>query len=462
MPTPPNDIYWHMRQGQQIVETRQIPSTNQFAWGVPPETPYFHGGWLADVLMYGMYQLGGVELLVFARNLLAGTLLGLVTLESYRRNRSWQYVSFAVILAGALLLSSVNVRDQIFAWVPFGLTMVLLGRYVDGRLGTGVLVGALAGVMAFWVNVHGSFVLGFALVGGVLAGEAVERLRERADGEGRGWSRDRLGGLGLALAAMALASLANPVGPGIYRYVSDMARSPVVQRIISEFQPPRPEGLVFGVFYLSILALIVVSAFRREPIALRDLVLVCGFLWLAWTSARHIPWYGVVAMPVLAEGLARLRPVAHASATTRVPRWGAGLLAALLVLPVVLLQPWFGRTSALQVHTPIAATEYLRAHPDGRLFNEVGYGSYLIWALSAEPVFVDPRLEMFPESVWEEYIAISTGRDSVNLLARRGVDRVILRRDSQARLSEALAGAGTWQQEYRDAESEIWRRLPGT
>ncbi|MCI4353913.1 MAG: hypothetical protein L3K06_00930, partial [Thermoplasmata archaeon] len=42
----------------------------------------------------------------------------------------------------------------------------------------------------------------------------------------------------------------------------------------------------------------------------------------------------------------------------------------------------------------------LRAHPGGPLFAELGYASYLIWAAPEERVFVDPRFELFPLSLW--------------------------------------------------------------
>jgi hypothetical protein len=306
--------------------------------------------------------------------------------------------------------------------------------------------------------VHGSFVLGFALVGGVLAGEAVDRLRERADGEGRGWSGDRLGGLGLALAAMALASLANPRGIGISKYVVDLLRDVPTQRFIFEWQPPTPSGLVNVVFFASVLALLVVWGRLRLAQPARDVVLVCALLWLAWNAGRYVMWFGVVAMPVLAAGFGRLRPASKPGEGTGAPRWATAMLAVLLVLPVVLIQPWFRQGQPLLVETPITAAEHLRAHPGGRLFNEKGYASYLIWALPEQPVFIDTRLEMYPLELVEDYRAISEGWNALELLDRYGADRVLLSRQSQAKLSQVLAGSGLWQREYVDSEAEIWRR----
>ncbi len=488
LPTPPNDLFWHMRVGELIATTGHIPETNLFSWTVPADTPYVYGAWLGELLLYGLYRLGGLELVVFTRNLLAAFLLGLVALETRRRVGSWPYVGLAVAGAGLLLLNNVAVRPQMFAWVPFGLTVLLLGRYGDGRLSIPALVGSLTGLMVFWVNVHGSFLLGLAVVGGVLAGEALDR-RPRPASDMR---RARLGGMALALGAMALATLANPRGPGIYRYVSTLLTDTPTQRYVTEWQPPTLSGPVNLAFFGTVLILLAVWAYLRPSPRMRDVAVVCGLLWLAWRSYRYVMWYGVVGLPILVEGLARLRP-ASAHDETRAPAAepkpervaeralepaftrATSLKAAVLLVPILLVQPWFlrelggARTGAgggpesfaapvLTRATPVAAVEYLRSHPGGRLFNELGYGSYLIWALHDVPVFIDPRVEMYSLELVEDYLAISAGYDVPALLERYGVERVLLSRERQPKLSLALGRSDGWERAYVDAEAEIWSR----
>jgi hypothetical protein len=454
-PSLPHDLWWHLRVGQWILEEGRVPTTNRFAWSIPVDAPYVYGAWLGDVLLYALHRLGGVELLVGVRNLLAGGLLALVALEARRRNHSWRFAGFAVLGAGVLMFNNLSLRPQMFAWVPFGLVLVLLGRYVDGRLGTGWLVGLLAGLMAFWVNVHGSFVLGFALVGAYLAGELLAQWR----GPGPPGAGARVRGLALALGAMGLASLANPQGPGIYRYVGELLTDVPSQQLVVEWQPPTPHGTLNVVFFASVLVLLVVWAQLRQPPPLRDLLLVAGFLWLAWRGMRYVLWYGVVAAPILVEGLTRLRGPQTGPVPVGFVRKDWLLVCSALVLVVVL--PWLGRGPAPVTDTPVAAAEYLRDQPGGRLFNEMVYGSYLIWALPEARVFVDPRVDMYPLSIWEDYIAISQGRDALALLDQYGADRVMLGRNTQARLAEALDRSGVWQREYADADAEVWRRVPG-
>jgi hypothetical protein len=125
---------------------------------------------------------------------------------------------------------------------------------------------------------------------------------------------------------------------------------------------------------------------------------------------------------------------------------------------VLLVQPWFAGSQRLLAHTPDGAVELLRAEPVSRLFNDVGHGSYLIWALPEQPVFIDGRIELFPAAVWEDYLAISAGRGAIEALDRYGVERVLLSKEFQQNLSDSLARSGRWQREHADAEAELWRK----
>lgn len=142
--------------------------------------------------------------------------------------------------------------------------------------------------------------------------------------------------------------------------------------------------------------------------------------------------------------------------------------------PVVLVQPWLiyalplppeyvQRVAATApnvpaTETPYEAATFLRENPGGRLFNDMSFGSYLIWATPSQAVFVDPRVELYPGALVYDYLRIGEGQDALTLLAHYGVDRVLLSRQFQPRLSEALAASGAWRREHSDPLSEVWRR----
>ena len=80
----------------------------------------------------------------------------------------------------------------------------------------------------------------------------------------------------------------------------------------------------------------------------------------------------------------------------------------------------------------------MRENPGGKIFNEMGYGSYLIWALPEQEVFIDPRVELYPFEQWQDYVHITNGTRYNELLEKYGADRLLIDTDLQPELALAL------------------------
>lgn len=473
VPTPPHDFWWHLKAGQ-IIATQGLPTTNLFAWSLPADQPYTYATWLGEWLFYALYAIGGLQAPVLARNLLGLAGFALVAAEARRRSGSWRLAALAALLAAAMSINNLPTRTQNWSWVPFGLFALIIGAYIGGQARPRTLL-ALPLIMLFWVNAHGAFVLGLALLALAAAGETLRRLLQQPGAPT--WRR--LAWLYLAAFATLAATLANPLGPGIFGYVLKLLTDPPSQGLVNEWQPPTTRGLAGLFFFASILALLAAFALTRRRPTITDLLLTCAFLWLAWTGQRYVVWYGMLAMPVLAGHLAALGPPRPRALSRPRMQLPSTLIALALLGLLVAVQPPFkarldlpqpyqalfadlpGAPGMFSADTPVAAAEYLRAHPiDGRLFNEMGYGSYLDWALyPATQVFVDPRVELYPLAIWQDYLAIRDARDyNALLIDKYDVRRVLLDRIQQPRLAAALAADSRWAREYADARAEIYMR----
>ena len=469
IPIPPNDFWWHLKIGEIIYTHHIIPNTNMFAWTLPADAPFTYGAWLGELLLYALYRWGGLELVTFARNLLVLAAFWLAARAAWERCGSWRLVTPALTLAAGMSLNNLIIRPQIWSFPLFALYLWLLTRHSLGRLRTRWLL-VLPLLMAFWVNAHGAFVLGLVLEGIFVVGEAIRALLREPGG--RSW-RD-VGALAGVGALTALATLANPRGVGIAAYVVDLLTDKPSQALVVEWQSPTPSGIANILFYISILILLLTLAWARRRPTPADMLLVAGFLWLAWSGMRYVVWYGMAVMPILAEGWTalwpRLRTIPSRRSAVNM------LLAILLFVPVLMVQPWWVERIPLPERywklvwrgipegpligreTPVAAVEYLRAHPGGRLFHEMGYGSYLIWALPRQGVFVDPRVELYPYDQWLDYVRIGRGVRYNELLEQYGADRLMVDRKLQEELIRALEDDPRWEREYADERTEIWRR----
>jgi hypothetical protein len=141
------------------------------------------------------------------------------------------------------------------------------------------------------------------------------------------------------------------------------------------------------------------------------------------------------------------------------------VIGLLLLLALPWVKPWLDlppEVGAL-VHptTPIAAVEALRADParPERLFHDMGYGSYLIWADPEQKVWADPRIELYPLAQWLEYGRLASAVDAEELLAKYAVDGLLLSNEGQADLvAWAKARPAEWELRYSDEESSYFVR----
>ncbi len=478
-PTLPNDFWWHLSIGRIIAESG-IPDTNMFAWTLPADAPFVYQSWLGELLFYRLYQLGGLPMVIFARNLLGTAAFGMVAYEAHRRSGSWRLAALAVLFAAAMTINNFTTRTQNWSWLPFALYLSILGAYVDRQLAARWLW-LLPLIMLFWVNAHGAFTMGILVSGAFVVGETLSRLLRRP--EALNWRLLRP--LYLALGGILVATLVNPLGPGIYAYVLDLLTDAPSQRLINEWQSPTPRSLAGAFFYAGVLAVIVGFGFGRRRPGISAMILVCGLAWQAFLGVRYVVWFGMAIMPIMVQSFGPPRTAFGAAPAHRPSRreGGAGGPANGLVLLALLLafaavQPWFkpalqlpapyqnlfvdlpGAPLLFTTDTPVAATEHLRAQPcGGNLLNELGQGSYLAWRLyPLNQHFIDPRVELFPLELWDDYIALTEGRRVAALLAQYDIACVILDRGHQPALAAAMPQMTGWQQTFADERSAVWRR----
>ena len=140
-----------------------------------------------------------------------------------------------------------------------------------------------------------------------------------------------------------------------------------------------------------------------------------------------------------------------------------GAVALLCLLSLPWLRPRLAlpeaRRSYVSPETPVEAVSFLRRLSEPRVFHTEGYGSYIMWSAPDVPVFIDTRMELYPESQWRDLIALDGARhDWQAILDRYGADTLLLERGRQDALIDAVAASSTWQLSYQDEQSVILLR----
>jgi hypothetical protein len=470
VPLPPNDFWWHLKTGEYIFINHTIPTTNIYAWTLPVNQPFYYAAWLAELLFYFFYRLGGLALIISMRTILIGVTMWLVAAEAHHRSGSWRISALVIAMLSLMITNNLIVRTQIWAWLPFITTYIVLKRYTDGTLSWRWLLFCPA-CMILWVNVHGSFILGLILPGAFFLGEAVSNLFKQL--KALNWHQ--IGWIGCTGLLSGLAVLINPRFTGIVSYTINLLTNPPSQQLIEEWQSPTPKGLSNIFFFISILIFIIALAYSKYRPNITEIILFVGFLWLAWSGQRYVIWYGVISMPILAR-LIKDFPI-KAPAFIPQKNWLNLALAILVFIPAIAVQPWFVERLPLPntywqqvlrgskagrligIDTPVAAADYLKSNPGGHLFNEMGYGSYLIWAVPKQGVFIDPRVELFPYDQWMDYIRVNNATNYNEILTKYGVDRILLDKKLQPNLAASLPKDQQWKLDYDDQYAQIWSKI---
>lgn len=496
-PVPPNDLWFHIATGRRIVIEGVIPMTDSFSF-TRFGTPFYNQAWLAQLALFGLNQAGGVPLLLIVHALTLLFAYGLLLRLCVRRSGTLRLAVALFLVSLPVAFPDWNIRPQTFAFPLFASFLYILTAY---RLGWFNRLWLLPLLMVLWVNIHGSFPLGLALVGatvvgvgarvwGLGAGEpdtsgqgaAVRDQEPGGRGQGTG-DRDQepdtrepehnspalqrreprrvpLRPLLLWGGATALAMLVNPAGIGVLSYVRNLTGNSAVTQLVQEWAPPTiRDGSGVAFFAFLILGGLVIVYTRRKP-DLTDWLMTLPLLWLALGAGRNIVWFAFVAVPIIVVAAAGLRSAPRKPATSA---GGAplinGILIGLLGLMVALCLPWFkplwldGPQGQLLKNTPVAAIAWLRQQPERprHLYHTEAHGSFLTYAAPEQPVFIDPRIELYPYRQWADYLTLNEGHDLAPLIAKYDLDGMLLSKQYQAPLIAAIGTQPGWSKGYEDA-----------
>jgi hypothetical protein len=468
-PIRPHDFWWHMAVGREIVQTGQIPVVDTFSQTMHGQPyPSYSMFWLMEVFFYLVYSLGGPALVVFMHTVMVGSAYAILLYLCKQISTSWRLAAFTALFAAALGLNDWNVRPQAVTFVLGALCLLAMHNLRQGGRKTWLLVFPLG--MVVWVNSHGTFFIGFVLIGMWLAEELWQ-------GWKAGSGNRRRQGIGLPLLALllaGLASLVNPRGLGIIAYLTGMLSSSPVQRLVPEWAAPTFDTLTGALFLVGLLLSALVLAVSPHRPTLHQLMTFLFFAALSLKTGRGIVWFGLVMAPVLTEhfrALAELvpRPVQQSEVSQAVSRRLNALFAGGILMMVLITLPWFKdalplpelKRGLISAETPVEATRFLLENQlPGPVFHDMAYGSYLIWAGQPDyPVFVDPRIELYPFEHWMTYISINNAhREWERELSNFRVRTMMLNKIEQPEIIKAAQSSEYWQQAYSDLNTIIFLR----
>jgi hypothetical protein len=446
LPVHPNDFWWYLRLGGEIVSQGGIPQAEAWSSSQAGQPVVYHA-WLASLAFYGIYQAGGITAVVLARGLFLMGFYIFIYMAARQEGAGSRLAAGLIILAVLVGCSNWGVRPQILTYPLFGLGLWVLVGWHHGR---DRWLWLLPVATLLWVNLHGSFPLLFLLAGAAMLCGKGDRRR-----------------LGLALVTMLLASMLNPRGYGAWLYFGKMLADPSVRRFSSEWKPAALDGWQSALFFGWLLASIPLAAYAIRRLHLTYWLWWFGFGWLALSGIRNIIWFSAILVVVSAAMLGTFWIRKNSETKQRVNskiNFGfssALVLLTLLFLPGLRQRWWSSAPPTLSPDTPIQAADWLANQEDigGKMWNDLDFSSYLIYALPEHPVWIDTRFEIYPPERWALYQAISAADVGwQEWLEGQDIGLIVANNHNQPELIDRLGHLPGWCLRYKDSVSTVFTR----
>jgi hypothetical protein len=330
-------------------------------------------------------------------------------------------------------------------------------------------------VEILWSNTHGSFPLGIVLPG--LFGAAAAWTAWRSGGWRAVATARTLRCYAIAAILATVAAFCNPHPGQTLGYVFGIT-SRATQRGISEWMPVSwgsPSGIAL---LLSILAAAVIVVVRRKALQAIELLLLVVFAAAALGVQRMMVWWAMALAPTLAPHVAALlgacsgprvlsRGESGAARASEPSPVGFGMLLVLL-LTVGMSTPWTraynpllppAKRQAYADDDPRAVVRFLQQSGyHGRAFNPLEWGACVTWFCDPQiKVFIDSRIDFFPDRVWNDYATIGNAEHGWDELLRQyGVELVVWNRQLSEKLPTALARSSRWKNVYQDRLATVY------
>jgi len=502
--------FWHTVVGEQILQTGRLPNADSFSYTHAGQ-PWIAQQWLGEIAMAMIHRIAGLDGLLLGAATLLSALFTWLAVRLVRGGAPWPVTGvFVLLVIGASSYHFIP-RPHLATMALMALAFAIFVDVESGRAAARRLF-LIPPIMVVWTNTHGGALGGLATVVAVLlawllAPRGAVRPMRRWSGRlcqlgGPANSRSGFEAfskpgpliLGTVAALSITAVLLNPYGPKLPAVWLGLMTSDVLPRPIIEHAPLKFRS-VEAAMILGLAAIYITLLIRAWPTHRRITWLV-PLLWLVLTltRVRHGPLFAVTAALAVADMLPSAGMAAWHSSLVResllaLPPAGIApheslpdaprrklirsfqrmLPAAVLVLTALVLQiagtrlPLIGADRCRPndcywpVKTAIVLQKELQRNPNARLFNDMLFGGYLLYAVPQARLYIDDRCELYGDQGLLLYSQLCADPILFDALAAYDAIDVALV-IANTPLDRHLAASPRWLRLFAEPSANLYRR----
>jgi hypothetical protein len=437
------DIGFHLAAGEWMIQHGEIMKKDFFTYTRLGEK-YIDLNWFYQIIIYSIFNsFKSYGLVIFNALFITGSFLLLIA--RIKTMLAPKYHLIALLMIVGIQALPMEIRPHVFSWIFLNLILYVLELYTYKNINR---LYFLPLIMLFWINMHSLAILGLVTISMFVAGSFF----------GNNYKIDKK--LIIYLAASMAVFLINPyfIEGSLYPFHQfTLITGGFEKKYITELQSPfnlndlKADGftayLINPTFWLQVISLIALIAsynlFRRKNYT--GVILCLGYLFILNLAVKNYGYFFFATMPYV---LLAFHKISNKESTKSKQKQGGfnwslnskrtsivvSSIAVIIIVTSITdgysiirkIQYRFG-TSFDEQLLPVDATNFLVENKlKGRVLNHLDFGGYLD-EFYKKPVYIDGRLEVFGNGIFEEYFKSRVEDNGIqNLIQKYNPDIIML------------------------------------
>ncbi len=457
------DVALHTRIGDYVLDHGQVPTQDVFSFTKPGER-FYALQWLTGVLFALLNRWTGLKGIVLLAAILIALYQIVLVRDMVRRGVNGLFAIVLTLMGGNAAMIHFHARPHLFTLLLLACAGYLIARDRERQSWVFWLIVPMT---ALWANLHSGFPVVLVLLTLLSTGCALSAIVDKAS-----WAPARR--YAIAASLCGIASLLNPNGVQLHLHILHVLGDSWMTKYISEYQSPvfSSEPMLYFMALLFAALFFAYTFFRKHQWT--ECLWIGFFAYSSLISARHIPLFVIVTLPLIGIAASQLwnEKTSSASRTSilgviadlanqtsarlkPLSVWGA--LAVCAIVFFTSAQVWPRDLSAK--YFPL---KMVRSHAQelasSRVFTSDQWGDYLLWVnYPRQRVFIDGRSDFFGESVGREYMKLGDASAGWrDVLKKYDVNEVLI--PPGIPLVELLGKEPGWRLVAQDKESVLFRK----
>jgi hypothetical protein len=508
------DLWGHVVYGREVIRDGRLPETTTWSY-VTDDFRWINHENLSELLLAWTADHFGNLGLTFGKLLLALVIVGCWIWTARRSGIGWPAIAILAIVASQTMRFHWHFRPQALGYVSFAVMLAVFvaafrgwqaslwkprasqfAAHVDSpcdsiaEFDTAQLrwLWSLLPLFVVWVNAHGGFAAGLAVLWAYLGLRGLEAFQT--------WGRRAWPIVAQLFAVCIACTLITGINPYGFELHTWLAYDVGAERPeIADWRPidMLNDPVAVGLWMLLVIGVSALSLTRRRR-DVTEIILLTILLWQSVSHCRHLCFFAIAAaywlMPhvddvvrrLVADFQARLAPNADGTRRGRSPRvcgWG---LIAVTILMAGALAPRMTTVPVRRDWYPVSAMQYVSDRGlTGRFLVEFNWAQYAIMCFAEDPpaaresrVAVDGRLRTcYPWETLDIYLDFYLGNGGPDKRNRSpqapafqadraleigSPDLLLLWREHKHSVATVEARKGDWVLLYQDQLAQLWGR----